>query len=396
MDRFRSLLVFAAALVVATVLTTNMSPGRAPRRLAWAMESWAAPLGAAGGLSAVPADFKQDPLYFYFDDRSAEAIRFSEAILGDASAPRLLRDQVLVTVATIRMAQRREGAARKAFLEILAANPTANLDRPSRLPPAVTRLFYHLRDSVCTAQQQTLVDSGLLGTSIRTLAVGDIENNSIVKAGYDTDHFCMGLVQVILTDLQGATPLTIVDRQRLSVLLDEIGLGKDPTRMDARSRVQMGRLTGAQSYLFGQFMQLDRQHVRLDLRWVNTSTGEILLAKGAEGRVGSAADLFKLEKRVLLELLAPEIQNLLDSTQAPGGLQKQIEKFLDAKRRSMARPNSYVAMVEASGRALAAEDAGRYDGAVSAWEKVATLNPADSTARIRARSLASYQKLHRG
>lgn len=396
MRRSRFLTLLAASSITVAVLIAGSAITRVPRALGLVTESWADPAASQGGVVAVPAEFKRDPLYYYFDDRPTEAIRLANLVLGDPAAPRPLREQVLVTVATIRLGQRRVGAAREAFLQLLAGNPTADLERPARLPPAVTRLFYHLRDSVCAEQQTTLVDTGKLSMSIRTLAVGDIENNSIVKAGYDTDHFCKGLVQVIISDLQGATPLKIVDRQRLSVLLDEIGLGKDPSRMDPENRVRMGHLCGAQSYLFGQFMQLDRQHVRLDLRWVDTSTGEILLAKGAEGSAGSADDLFKLEKRVLLELLAPEVQRLVDSTQAPGRLQRQIETYLDGKKRSLSRKPAYVTMVEASGRAVSEEDAGHYDRAIAEWQRVAAFNPADSTAQVRARSLAAYQKLQRG
>jgi formamidopyrimidine-DNA glycosylase len=64
--------------------------------------------------------------------------------------------------------------------------------------------------------------------------------------------------------------LKIVERQRLKVLQDELALGKDPGQADPRSRVRMGRLCGAQSYLFGQFMLVGRNRARMDLRWVRT------------------------------------------------------------------------------------------------------------------------------
>jgi TolB-like protein len=226
--------------------------------------------------------------------------------------------------------------------------------------------------------------------------MGDIENNSLVKAEYDTDHFCRGLVQVILGDLQNSTPLKVVDRQRLSVLLDELALNKDPARMNEDHRVKLGQLSGAQSYLFGQFMQLDRRRVRLDLRWVDTATGEVLLARGAEGSVASVGDLFKLERKVLVELLAPQIQKMLDGAQPPSQLQKKIDTHLKEKQRAIPPKTSYVKVIEAAGQAMANEDAGDLDAASASWQRVADMNPGDEAARTRARSLNAYRKARKG
>ncbi len=350
----------------------------------------------SGGVSAVPADFAQDPLLYVLELRSGEALAHCEAVLNDPGAPPALRRQVLITLATIRLGQNRNGQAREALLQMLEGDPTGDLDQPQRLPRPIRQLFYHLRDSVCTSQRAALTDAGSLVADIRTLAIGDIEANVVVKTKYDAGNLCRGLAQVLMTDLQGATPLKVVDRQRLEMLLEELKLNKDPALMDPDSRVRMGQLCGAQSYLFGQLMTLDQNKVRLDLRWVNTATSEVLLARGAEGSVATTDDLFKLERKVLLELLLPQMQRILDSTGTPGDLQKQIEKYMDGKRRAMPRNSAYVPALEATGMALAQENAQQYDAAAATWQRVATLNPADSLARVRAQSLGAYQKLRKG
>ena len=232
-----------------------------------------------------------------------------------------------------------------------------------------------------------------LRPDIRTIAIGDIENNSMVQGSYNMDHFCKGLVQVLIGDLMGATKLTVVDRQRLAVLQQEIGLGQNPGQMDRNTRAKFGQLSGAQSFLFGQCMQTDRNHVRIDLRWVNTSTGEILLARSAEGSLSSADDLFRLERRVLVDLLAPQIQSMIDGTQSPADLQQQLQKHLDKKKNSLPKTTSYPDAVTASGSAIAKEEAGNYAEAAAEWSKLSGMAPADDNAKTRAMTLAAYQQL---
>jgi curli biogenesis system outer membrane secretion channel CsgG len=346
-------------------------------------------------VTAVPADFRRDPLEYYFDDRFSQALTYGEAVLADPATSRSLREHVLVTLATIRLAQGRTGQARAAFGQLLAQSPTAELEQPARLPPDVRQLFYRLRDSICVAQQKTLVSSGHLRADLQTLAIGDIEDNSIVKGSFNTEHFCRGLAQVMISDLQGATSLKLVDRQRLQVLLDELKISKDAGVVAPDTRVQLGLLCGAQTYLFGQFMLLERNRGRLDIRWVNTATGEILLADGVEGKIGSTADLFRLERKLLVEMLAPRIQRLMDSTRAPQDLQRQIEMYLDKKQRSLPTSSAYASVLETRGRAEAQERSGDLKAAAASWEKVAAMDPSDATSRTRARSLTAYDRIPR-
>jgi curli biogenesis system outer membrane secretion channel CsgG len=351
--------------------------------------------GSHAAVTTVPADFRKDPLEYYFDDRFSQALTYGEAVLADRATSRALREHVLVTMATIRLAQGHTEQARTAFGQLLAQSPTAELEQPARLPPDVRQLFYKLRDSMCVAQQKTLVASGHLHADLRTLAIGDIEDNSIVKGSFNTDHFCRGLAQVMISDLQGATPLKLVDRQRLQVLLDELKISKDAGLVAPDTRVQLGLLCGAQTYLFGQFMLLDHNRGRLDLRWVNTATGEILLAEGVEGSIGNTGDLFKLERKLLVEMIAPRIQRLVDSTQAPQNLQRQIEMYLDKKQRTLPSSSAYATVLETRGRAEAQERSGDLKAAAASWEKVAAMDPSDATSKTRARSLTAYDRVPR-
>ena len=134
----------------------------------------------------------------------------------------------------------------------------------------------------------------------------------------------------------------------------------------------------------------------MDLRWVRTDTGEILLAKGVEQDLKGPDGVFRLERKVLLELLAPQIRKMLAGELKPGQLEQRLEQQLERRRKSLDNRSSYTAMIESSGAAMALEDGGDYADAAAAWEHVASMSPADSTARFRARALNPLRQSTRG
>jgi TolB-like protein len=365
---------FAATALAAAAFLCSLSVGVLP---------------AAAAPADVPQAFRQDPLLYYFDVRFADALRYGETVLADASTPELLRDRTLVTIATVRCAQRRNADARAAFLRMLESSPMKDLELPARLPPAVTALFYQLRDSLCLAHFDELVEKKQLSSNIRTIAVGDIENNSIIRAKYDMDQFSRGLVHVLTSELASASQLKIVDRQRLNVLLQELDLARDPSAMDPKNRVRLGKLTGAQSYLFGQVMQLEETRLRYDLRWVDTSTGEILLARSVEGSFASAADLLKLEHALLVDTFAPAMDQILRARGESSNLRQELEKSLRERGGKIQR-NTYVRAIEERGRALQLESTGAFGPAADVWDRIATLAPEEKDAAVRAKSLRAF------
>jgi hypothetical protein len=340
---------------------------------------------------AVPADFTSDPLAYYFDERYGEAIRYGDAVLGDPTTPSDVRREVRVATATIHLARGKEGLARDQFQRILADDPATELANPERLPGPVTRLFYRMRDSVCLAQLETLVANRKLVPNIRTIAIGEIDNSAPVRSRFNLEDLCRGLVHVVSEDLHGATDLKIVERQRLGTLLQELGMSKDQGLMDPQTRVRLGQLAGAQSFLWGSYMQTSRNAARINLYWVNTATGVKELQEHVQGRAATVDDIFELERKLVVNVMAPKIQRILDSTQAPGDLQRRIQKIMERRRQAMPK-NSYTAWIEATGRAVAREEANDLDGAVAAWKEAVSLNPADSTASLRARTIAAFRK----
>jgi TolB-like protein len=262
-------------------------------------------------------------------------------------------------------------------MECVTVDPKAELSNPAMLPPPVVDLFYSIRDSVVLARH---IESPL---QLNTLAIGDFENNSIIPGPFDLDKFAKGLVHIMTTDLSGVENLTLVDRQRLDVLRREIEMNNNEEIFNPEKRVAFGNLTGAGSYLFGSLMMAEKNKMRIDLRLVETETGEILLAEGVEGKAKSGSDLVDLEQKLVVEILAPKIEALL------GGAKSDLGKELKNRIRRR-EDGKYLEMVLATGRAVLAEQEGDLTAAASAWSEVAALDPGDFQAAARTRSLTAY------
>ena len=338
------------------------------------------------------AAFRADPRSFFFEQRAAEAIACGQVVLQDPTYPPADRIEALTTLGAIYVSTKRMPQARAAFFEIIEHDPLAELSRADQLPPPVLRLCYVLRDSL-------LLEAGGGRPDIRTVAVGEIENNSIVQGGaFDLDRFALGLQHVLVTDLKASTPLRIVDRQRLDVLLEEIGMNQNDEVFDPRFSVPLGQLCGAQYFLFGCLFQVEEKKIRLDLKWVDTSTTEVLLSEGLEMKIGSGDDLLALERKVLLDLLLPKMHQLLVAAEgeiAPDEkeLEKRVKQYFDEKKRAkkrLAEDKSYVDLLLSTGEAILAEERGDLAEARLAWERVQEIDPLDPLAEDRQDALVAY------
>lgn len=349
-------------------------------------------LGASRARAVEPsgelmAEFTKDPLLFFFEQRTSEALSCGQAVLESGGQEPGVRARALTTLAAIYKATPgKEPAARAAVLEILEPDPTIDLPELDRLPPQLITYFYGIRDSLLAATGRSLPPD------VRTVAFADIENNSIVKSEYDLDRFCLGLTHAMIGDLRQVSPLTIVDRRRLKTLLDEIELNRSDELMDERNRVQMGRLCGAQSFIWGSLSQISKKKIRLDLQWVETATGKYLAAQSAEAKIDSAEDLFALQKKVLVEMLAPEMEKILTGEEVKQ-LKRRTEDRFEQRQADFEDAGGYVDYLIQAGNALLLEEGGDYEGAEAAWQEAMRLNPQDTVARDRGTALHAYNAI---
>ena len=119
------------------------------------------------------------------------------------------------------------------------------------------------------------------GTAI---AAWDLENLSPMEFGRpDLGELLSGKVIETLKETGG---YTVVERERLLLALEELGLGTT-SLVDETTRLRIGRIVGARLMVFGGY-QVIMDKMRLDLRLVEVETGSIL--KAAQ-KTTSAADL---------------------------------------------------------------------------------------------------------
>jgi TolB-like protein len=110
----------------------------------------------------------------------------------------------------------------------------------------------------------------------------------------DFDPLGRGLADMILTDLAGVDGLTVVERARLPELIAELDLQRT-ARIDPATAQAAGKLVGASHAVTGSIHALEPR-LRLDIRLVDVTSGEVLLA---EQVTGSRDAFFELEQELV-------------------------------------------------------------------------------------------------
>lgn len=144
-----------------------------------------------------------------------------------------------------------------------------------------------------TAQQEEAVPETPVPTLKRSVAVFQFEDRSRGPAGVG-----WGMTDMLVTSLVKSGNFIVVERQEIESVLEEQGLGLAGA-VTEESAAQVGRLLGVELAIFGSITHFgeDRRSVGLrkldvgrarakvnaDVRFVNTTTGEIVYAESFEG-----------------------------------------------------------------------------------------------------------------
>lgn len=336
---------------------------------------------------ALLREFRADPDGFYYEMRHLEVIACVPKLLASPGAGHADSVNGYRVLGNVYTGLKAPGQARAAYARLFRVEPAAELTPAGGYPAAVARLFYAVRDSLNRAAPAR--PAAAPGPGLLTLAIGPIDNRALALPGqkFDYARFSAGLTQMITSDLMPATRLKVVDRQRLRVLLDEIGLAGTGA-LDKDAAVKAGRLLGAQTFLFGSLTSPGNNLVRLDLRLVQTETGEILLATSKEKKIGSGNDLLDLERDVV-EALAKRLDATLDRKAGGAAVSADAKKALAQRKKSGDRAMD---LADLTGAAILAEDAGQSSAALDYWNKVQGLEPANRLAAERIRALETEQK----
>jgi hypothetical protein len=226
-------------------------------------------------------------------------------------------------------------------------------------------------------QKSQLENEPAAPPDIRTVAVGEISSATALKGKFDLAAFAEGLRISIMKDLRESTPLKLVERQRLDVLKSEIGMSSDEAIMDRRYAVQLGRLCGAQSYVFGHIQGVGDE-ISLTLRWVETSTSEVHSIKEWTAEVKSSRDLYELKRKVMVEMMVPEIEARLSGAD----VKKKVEQHLGGKPMR----DTYLQAVLKAGAAVLAQKRGDDAAAALLWAEAARLDPDQQVAAAAVRA----------
>lgn len=164
-----------------------------------------------------------------------------------------------------------------------------------------------------------------------------------------------GLADLMITDLRKKRDLTVVERDHIQALLDEIALGQS-NRVDQATAARSGRLLQAGRVVQGNVTIGAQNTLTINSQVVNVATSD---SKAAGVSNGTLDALFDLEKRTVLSVI--------------DGLGFQLTA---AERNAIQqKPTQNVQAFLAYSRGLVAQDAGRLDEASSFFDNARALDP---------------------
>jgi curli biogenesis system outer membrane secretion channel CsgG len=121
-----------------------------------------------------------------------------------------------------------------------------------------------------------------------------------------------GLAQMLISDLPSGGAYTVVERDRLQALLEELKLSKS-AKVDPATAQKVGKLLGARYLVLGGYFDL-LGTLRVDARVVRVETGEVVRSVGVHGKPDDFLDLEQRLARDLAEILDTQ----LTAADAPG------------------------------------------------------------------------------
>ena len=176
------------------------------------------------------------------------------------------------------------------------------------------------------------------------------------------------LAEFLVTDLSQTGRLEVVERARVQMLLDEIGLG-ETGRTDPVTAARGGRLLGAAHVVQGRLGGSEAA-LEMEVRVARAGTGGVWTTGEAVGQRGGLRRLMEMQKELAL------------------GIYHRLGVDLTPAERELVlrRPTENLQAVLAYGRGLEAADAGDFARAAEHFTQAASLDPAFAAARVQARA----------
>lgn len=251
------------------------------------------------------------------------------------------------------------GAARQLYTEYIQLGNREDLKRTlqARLPALERQeLLLAARDAIAR-------EAELAGTPPRS---GTVAVFPFAYEGADPQYRPLGraLAEMMVTDLSQTDRLTVLERTRVQLLIDEMDLGETGL-VDTLTAARSGRLIGAERIVQGQVNVDDQTQLRLRAAIVGSTTGQ-LSGQPLEER-DALRQLFEMQKRLALGVYSS----------------LGIELSTAERERVTQIPTENLEALLAWGQCLEAEDAGEYAAAAGFCAQAAALDPAFAAARVR-------------
>lgn len=342
------------------------------------------PFLCLAGVWSEPATAQQSSVcQAYWEQRYDEALELARMIVSRSDVPLDDKLSAYQCEACTHVARREIDPAKDSITEMLRLDSSARFSPDTAFPPPVLELYHAVRDSLFAGTMD-----------VRTIAIGDFEDNSIYTGtfkDYDFSLFNKALVHTISADLAAATDLKLVDRQRIHQIQDEIQLGQSDFA-DPEEAVRAGQLLGAHTFVFGQYMILSKDKVRIDARVVKTATGEILLTKQVTGQFSGSPEKFLELEQELVTAIAQGIDEILAANAIESHVEEDTENYFAKKRATINSRPDYVESKFLVARALEIEDGGDYKEARDAWRHVLEADPSNEVAPVRIQVLETLMQ----
>jgi len=165
-----------------------------------------------------------------------------------------------------------------------------------------------------------------------------------------------GIADLLVNDLSRSKQLTIVERERMQAILDEVKLAQSG-RVDDATAVRAGKLIRAGRIVQGALTQLPEQSLRIDAAVVDASTSQAAGSASGDDRLD---EIFALEKKIVFNLF-----DAMDITLSAAE-RKQIEE----------RPTKSLVAFLAYSTGLMAQDNGDFESASRYYQDAVRADPA--------------------
>lgn len=133
--------------------------------------------------------------------------------------------------------------------------------------------------------QETGYKPGMAAKAL-TVYAADFANGSIIDAEKYSSAG-IGIAAMLNSTLTQSGVVFVPSREKINYIVDELKLSQ--TEMAEKDRLHVGKVVGVQNFIFGTFMKMEDNKVRIIARIIDTETSlpkKVVSIEGKEGKIG--------------------------------------------------------------------------------------------------------------